>query len=213
MGTDPDPGTHPLDELERSAVAEAMNQMMAAAAGATSTVLGQEVEISTPEVRDVTSVADALALGEGATHATSVPLTIAGEPCRLVQLVPKAFVVKMTRALDDLAATELTPGGEEPGASAGEAGPDQILRGVQLRVCAEIGRATMPLTRAVSLPEGGLVELDRGAEDPVDVFVNGRRFATGRLVLVDDEWAVRIEEVLLGADDLTPTTTTSIERS
>jgi flagellar motor switch protein FliN/FliY len=69
------------------------------------------------------------------------------------------------------------------------------------------------MAEAVSLPDGGLIELDRGADEPVDVLVNGRRFATGRLVLVDDEWAVRIEEVLLDADDLRPTTSTSIERS
>jgi flagellar motor switch protein FliN len=214
MGAEADDGAQPLDELERSAVAEAMNQMTAAAAGATSTVLGAEVEISTPEVRDIESVADALALGEGAPHATSVAVTLAGEPCRLVQLVPKAFVVKMTRALDDLAATELPgAGGAEAAAAAAERGTDDILRGVQLRVCAEIGRATMPLNQAVSLPDGGLVELDRGAEEPVDVLVNGRRFATGRLVLVENEWAVRIEEVLLGADDLRPTTTPAIERS
>ena len=71
----------------------------------------------------------------------------------------------------------------------------------------------MPMADAVSLPDGGLIELDRGAEEPVDVLVNGRRFATGRLVLVDDEWAVRIEEVLLDASDLPQTTSTSIERS
>jgi Type III flagellar switch regulator (C-ring) FliN C-term len=47
----------------------------------------------------------------------------------------------------------------------------------------------------------------------VDVLVNGRRFATGRLVLVDDEWAVRIEEVLLDEADLAHTPSTSIERS
>jgi flagellar motor switch protein FliN/FliY len=131
-------------------------------------------------------------------------LTIDGEPARLVQLVPKAFVLKMTKALDDLHATEMGGAGDDETTVHG--GPDEILRGVELRVCAEIGRATMPLAQAVSLPSGGLVELDRGAEEPVDVFVNGQRFATGRLVLVDDEWAVRIEEVLLDAAGLAGTT-------
>jgi flagellar motor switch protein FliN/FliY len=210
MGAEPAESSEPLDEIELSAFAEAMNQMMAAAAGATSTVLGAEVEISTPEVREVETVADAAALGEGAPHATGVSLTLAGEPCRLVQLVPKAFVVKMTRALDDLAAIDFAEGrGDASGAdSAGE-----ILRGVPLRVCAELGRASMPMTDAVTLPQGGLVELDRGADDPVDVMVNGRRFAIGRLVLVDDEWAVRIEEVLMDASELPHYTSTSIERS
>ena len=213
MGMDAPEGDDPLDDLERSAVAEAMNQMMAAAAGATSAVLGEEVEISTPEVRDIPTVTEASKLGEGATNVTSIGLTVAGEPCRLVQLVPKAFVLKMTRALDDRAAQELGGEGRDDTLLDVEGGPDEILRGVPLRVCAEIGRATMPVADAVQLPPGGLVELDRGAEEPVDVLVNGRRFATGRLVLVDDEWAVRIEEVLLGADDLPTPTSTSIERS
>ena len=210
MGSEAGDSGEPLDEMERSAVAEAMNQMMAAAAGATSNVLGEEVEISTPEVRDIETVADAAALGEGAPYATGVMLTIDGEPARLVQLVPKAFVLKMTKALDDLQATEISGDDDE---DLGEGGPDEILRGVQLRVCAEIGRAVMPVAQAVALPSGGLVELDRGAEEPVDVLVNGRRFATGRLVLVDDEWAVRIEEVLLEESDLIHTPSTSIERS
>ena len=88
--------------------------------------------------------------------------------------------------------------GVVPGEEAGA-----ILRGVPLRVCAEIGRARMPLASAVALPPGGVVELDRGAEEPVDLYVNGRRFATGRLVLVEDEWAVRVEDVFLEPSDLT----------
>lgn len=214
MGMEPDPGSQPLDELELSAVAEAMNQMMAAAAGATSKVLGDEVEISTPEVRDVTTVEDALLLGEGAPHATGVTFSLAGEPCRLVQLVPKAFVLKMTRALDDMNAVEIGGGGGPEGpVMTGTGSPHDILRSVQLRVCAEIGRATMPMSDAVSRPAGAVIELDREADDPVDLMVNGRRFATGRLVLVEDEWAVRIEEVLGDASDLPMTTSTSIERS
>jgi flagellar motor switch protein FliN/FliY len=54
----------------------------------------------------------------------------------------------------------------------------------------------MPVGRAVNLATGAVVDLDRAPDDPVDLFVNGRRFATGRLLLVEDEWAVRIETVL-----------------
>jgi flagellar motor switch protein FliN/FliY len=70
----------------------------------------------------------------------------------------------------------------------------------------------MPVSDAVALPDGGLVELDRGPDEPVDVLVNGRLFATGRLVLVEDEWAVRIEEVLGDAADLRPPQQSAIQR-
>ena len=200
MGTEASSSAQPLDALELSAVADAMKQMMAAAVTATQQVIGQDVHISAPEVRDVDTIGDAMSIGEGAPHATTVTLTMAGEPCRFVQLVPTTFVSKMTKVEDDVADVDfpdLIPEGEPE-----FAGPSEILRGVKLRVCAEIGRARMPAADAVSLPTGGLVELDRGPEEPVDVLVNGQLFATGRIVLVDDEWAVRIEEVLADAADL-----------
>ena len=211
MGMEPDPGEHPLDELELSAVAEAMNQMMAAAAGATSGVLGQEVEISTPEVHDVASEDDVAALAAGAAHATRVELEIAGHPARLVQLVPKAFVVKMTRALDERASVDAMDARSEPADGLDTPSRDLLMHGVELRVSAEIGRASMPLARAVGLPAGDVVELDHGADAPVDLLVNGRRFASGRLVLVDDEWAVRVEDVFLDPH-LPQTPRTPIER-
>jgi flagellar motor switch protein FliN len=68
------------------------------------------------------------------------------------------------------------------------------LLGSSLKVWAELGRARMPAGTVVGLPAGAVVELDREADEPVDVYVNGLRYATGRLVVTDDgEWAVRLE--------------------
>jgi flagellar motor switch protein FliN/FliY len=65
-----------------------------------------------------------------------------------------------------------------------------------MRVAAELGRVSMTIRRAVNLAPGAVVELDRELEDPIDLYVNGRRFGTGRLVTLDgDEWAVRIDTV------------------
>src|SRR6185437_4933400 len=59
-----------------------------------------------------------------------------------------------------------------------------------------LGRARMPLGKALSMPLGAVVDLDRSADAPVDLFVNGLRFAQGHLVLTDDgEWAVCVDEV------------------
>jgi flagellar motor switch protein FliN/FliY len=114
-----------------------------------------------------------------------------------VQLVPHAFVVRMTRALDDLDAEFATP--EETDAHADPiegALPAHLLGAVNVRVTAELGRVSMTIRRAVSLAPGAVVELDRELEDPIDLYVNGRRFATGRLVTLDgDEWAVTIDTV------------------
>jgi flagellar motor switch protein FliN len=204
MGADPDAveGDEPLSELELSAVSEAMNQMMAAAAAATARVLGEEVEIGTPATQTIEAGHDTAGAYERTPHATVVPFVVFGEPCRLVQLIPNAFVVRMSRAL---AANE----GEvlREGAAAGAVFGGDVLRGVGLRVWAELGRAQLPVGRAVGLARGSVLELDRGIDEPVDLYVNGRRFALGRLLLTDDgEWAVQIER--LAPEIPTPITVT-----
>jgi flagellar motor switch protein FliN/FliY len=87
--------------------------------------------------------------------------------------------------------------GPDGGDDEAEAGiPRAAIRSVPVRVWAELGRTRMPVGRAVDLASGAVVDLDRAPDDPVDLYVNGRRFATGRLLLVEDEWAVRVETVL-----------------
>ena len=55
----------------------------------------------------------------------------------------------------------------------------------------------MPSGRIVALPSGAVVELDREVEAPIDLYADGMRFATGRLLVTDDGGlAVRIESVL-----------------
>lgn len=201
MGAEPDPaaGAADLSELELSAVAEAMNQMMASAAGATSAVLGTEVEIGVPETRTFASGEQAIAAYARTPHATQAAVSVCGEPCRLVQLVPNAFVVRMTRALDELGAELPADAAAAPPAPEGAApvAGAPSLAGVSVRVSAELGRAQMPSAQVVGLPPGAVVDLDRQADEPIDVYVNGRRFATGRLIVVDGtEWAVRIETIV-----------------
>jgi flagellar motor switch protein FliN/FliY len=81
--------------------------------------------------------------------------------------------------------------------------PARALAGVEVRVSAEIGRTRLPVGRVVDLQPGAIVELDRGAEDPAELYVNGRRFGAGRLILVDGEWALRIEWIS-GAESVEP---------
>jgi len=189
-----------LSELELSAVAEAANQMMAAAAGATSVVLGQEVEIGPPRTWVFDDAAAAREAFDTTPHATSTTFRVGGEPCRLVQLIPNAFVVRMTRALGEAGEALDAPDGE---AVVDRRGLDEALRDIRVRVWAELGRTRVPLARAPGLPAGAVLELDRDAEDPVDLYVNGLRFGSGRLVLTEEgEWALRLLEVAgRGADD------------
>jgi flagellar motor switch protein FliN len=192
-----EPDSAELSELEESAVSEAMNQMMAMAAGATSSVLGTTVEIGTPETRLFTASDDVAGAYPTTSHAIHTSFSICGEPARLVQLIPNAFVVRMSSALDELGSEVVGADGSAAGAAAGA----PSLAGIPVRVWAELGRARMPSAQLVGLPAGAVVELDRQADEAIDLYVNGTRFATGRLVVVDGtDWAVRIEHVLDNPD-------------
>jgi flagellar motor switch protein FliM len=64
---------------------------------------------------------------------------------------------------------------------------------IDLRVWAELGRKRLSLGAALGLPKGAVLELDQGAEDPIDLFVNGLRLASGALIVTGDgEWAIKV---------------------
>lgn len=69
------------------------------------------------------------------------------------------------------------------------------LLDLPLRVWAEVGRTRMPAASVVGMSEGAIVDLDREPDEPADLYVNGRHFGTGRLILVDGEWALRVESL------------------
>jgi flagellar motor switch protein FliN/FliY len=203
-----------LSELELSAVGEASNQMMAAAASAIGVVLGQEIEISVPDIRVLDEPDAAAEMYGSSPHATSTTFLIGGESCRLIQLVPRAFVVRMARALDELegeTVDDVSAAGESasPEGAARSTALVEALSGIKLRVWAELGRTQLGLSRALGLPLGSVVELDHPADAPVDLYVNGLRFAQGHLIVTDDgEWAFQCDTVggRAGPDALSPET-------
>ncbi len=59
---------------------------------------------------------------------------------------------------------------------------------------AELGRTQLPLGAALELPVGSVVDLDRTADAPVDLFVNGLCFGHGHLLVTEDgEWAIEVK--------------------
>ncbi|MEA2458965.1 MAG: flagellar motor switch protein FliN [Thermoleophilaceae bacterium] len=69
------------------------------------------------------------------------------------------------------------------------------LLDLPLRVWAEVGRARMPAASVVGMAEGAIIDLNREPDAPADLYVNGRHFGTCRLILVDGEWALRVESL------------------
>jgi flagellar motor switch protein FliN len=71
-----------------------------------------------------------------------------------------------------------------------------LLLDVSMRVTVELGRTRMLLSQILELQHGSVVELDRLAGDPVDIFVNDCMIARGEVVIVDDKFGVRITEMV-----------------
>ena len=83
-----------------------------------------------------------------------------------------------------------------PGAAAGEARDLRLLADVQVELAVEIGRVKLPLRDLLSLAPGAVLELDRAADAPVDVLVNGCLVARGEVVVIDGEFGVRVTAVV-----------------
>jgi len=101
------------------------------------------------------------------------------------------------------APTDVNVQGFEPGvlpvsaSSTSSAGSSlSALNDVQMVVTAELGRTTMPMRELLGLTPGVVVEIDRAAGSPIDLLVNGRRIASGEVVVIDEEFGIRITDII-----------------
>ncbi len=76
-----------------------------------------------------------------------------------------------------------------------------LLRDVELNVKIELGRSRMLVEDVLKLSEGAVVELDKLAGDPVDVFVNDRLVARGEVLVLNDNFCVRVNEIVQTVKD------------
>lgn len=81
-------------------------------------------------------------------------------------------------------------------ASADGFGDLQRLTEVTVEVAVEVGRTRMSLGETLALGPGSVVTLDRLADMPVDLLVNGRPIARGEVVVIDEQFGLRITEVI-----------------
>lgn len=66
---------------------------------------------------------------------------------------------------------------------------------VTVTVSVELGRVTLPIGELVKLGKGSVIELDRAIDEPVDLMAQGVRLARGEVIVVNDRYAIRIDEI------------------
>ena len=88
---------------------------------------------------------------------------------------------------------------------------DQILEGkrdvnletildVPVTLSMEVGRSRIPIRNLLQLNQGSVVELERAAGEPLDVFVNGTLIAHGEVVVVNEKFGIRLTDVISPAE-------------
>ncbi len=96
-------------------------------------------------------------------------------------------------ALDELHAME---------APLDETAQIELLLDVPLAITVELGQATVTIRELLELGQGSILPLDRRAGEPVDVLVNGQRLARGEVVVIDEDFGIRVTDVVSRRDRL-----------
>ncbi len=71
-----------------------------------------------------------------------------------------------------------------------------LVLDVPVELSVEIGRTTMTIRETLEIGPGSIVPLNKMTGDPVDLFVNGRRIARGEVVAIDEEFGLRVTQVV-----------------
>jgi len=135
---------------------------------------------------------------------TTVPLVGAGIAAAV--LVPQVTLAGAKEPLTDEPAPEPEPAGltDQPfvpafGSAPGVLPPQrglEMLHGVDMEVTVELGRTRMTVRDLLALTPGAVLELDRAAGSPADLLVNGRLVARGEVVVVDEDFGLRVTEIV-----------------
>ena len=102
---------------------------------------------------------------------------------------------------DPMAAAPAEFGALSPDGAGGELNLD-VLLDVPVTLSLEVGRARVPIRNLLQLNPGSVIELERGAAEPLDVYVNGTLIAHGEVVVVNDRFGVRLTDVVSPAERL-----------
>jgi flagellar motor switch protein FliN/FliY len=132
------------------------------------------------------------------------------------QLMEPAVAISALAAKGDTVLVPMTDGAEVravvamrlspwPGTPSAPARPEfrevsrhglDLLHDVEMEVSAELGRTRMNVRDLLSLSPGVVVELDRAAGSPADLLVNGRLIARGEVVVIEENFGIRITEIV-----------------
>jgi len=210
---------NPSDTLagdSKDALSETFNQVMGSANQTLSDQAGETLSISGLEILqfetfDVASISTALGPGPF----LNIPLATNQDSLKTnIHLLTSSILADQLKRKLGLEAPEEPPPSSAPGSAPQAAGSSQaqqavhmsiesnvdtrnldLLLDIELPVVVRMGHTEMPLGELLKLTPGSILELNRPADAPVDLLVNGKQIAKGEVVVVDGNFAFRITEI------------------
>ncbi|WP_448534771.1 flagellar motor switch protein FliN [Pseudothermotoga sp.] len=212
MGGSGEPADQNVDEIKLSALTEALNQML----GASITLLAEKakgkVSLGKLEVKLVDDLEKISTLFNATEllvcvecqvemeNATSSNLWLLAQLTAIRSVHEKLYPKKKEEEkvkVQPAKFEEFTPAETQIPPQPSEIQQKlELLFDVPLKVVVELGRARMTLKQVMDLTIGSLIELDKLTGEPVDVLVNGKLIARGEVVVIDENFGVRITEIV-----------------
>jgi len=214
MGGDGTAPPEEINDLYLGALGEALGQMIDSTAVSLSSSLGKTVTASSPKIKIVDFKKgipkDLPVFKESKVVEIDYNFTLGDlSEGKLIQLLPQNIAKPIVATvLGEVAQPKAPTPAFAPGVHPvrfAQLTPSEttqlpanlkLLMDVPMNVSVEIGRKKMTLKNILDLGSGAIVELDKMANEPVDIFVNGKLIAKGGVVVIDDNFGVRITDII-----------------
>lgn len=214
-----------ISELEQSAVSEAMNQMIGSSATAMATMFSKEINISPPvsmiwddnteplvndfdETNDIVVTSFKLTIGNlvdseimqilpvDTAKKIVETMTLGNKPDKEEVKVPEAKNIEEKQPEQEVKVekAEFQPLTETKTVS--QSRNIDLIMDVPLEITVVLGRTKKSIRDVLSFNTGSLIELDKLADEPVEILVNGKKVAYGEVVVVDENFGVRISSII-----------------
>lgn len=207
-----------FNEISLSAISEAFSQMISAMALSLSEIIGKKIQIETPQVlqlddnmREMIFISDFVGF--------KYKFTLDNIDTILYQVVESGSEEKFRSVLvtentnnkkeetngskvliAEDTVTEVQPVAFQPLSPSKEKEEKisnlDLLKDVPIQVSVELGRTKILIKDLLALSSGSIIELDKLAGEPVDILVNGKLIAKGEVVVIDENFGVRITEII-----------------
>lgn len=206
----------PAEELvgdSKDALAETFNQVMGSANQTLSDLAGETFAIANVEIAAVAPEAAPLGevLGTGAFQDVALATAQDALKTTIHLLIPDLLLQQMKRKLGLAEAPAAPAAAPAPAAPTPASAPARqapaatgpvmdsgnldLLLDIQLPVVVRMGQTEMQMGELLKLTPGSILELNRSADAPVELMVNGKLIAKGEVVVVDGNFAFRITEI------------------